>query len=76
MTHGNTGRCHRHSAMQDYRRYLQNITTIQTEIVRRLTETNGLPPLEIAAALEDVANQYLNLSDEIRGYALSHRETG
>jgi hypothetical protein len=56
--------------MQDYRHHLRDITAIQTETVRRLVDSDT-PPLEMAAVLEDIANKFLDMSDEIRDFALS-----
>lgn len=63
-------------AMKDYRQHLREITVIQTETIKRLTANGATPPLEVAAVLEDIANQYLNISDEIRNYALSRPAVG
>ncbi len=57
--------------IQDYRQYLRDITAIQTETVRRLVESDTTPPMEMAAVLEDIANKYLDMSDEIRDFALT-----
>lgn len=57
-------------SMQDYRQYLHQVMAIQSETVRRLSESEAMPPIEVAAVLEDVANTFLDLSDEIRDYAL------
>jgi hypothetical protein len=54
----------------DYRQHLQQVTAIQTETIRRLIANDATPPLEMAAVLEDMANLYLDISDEIRNYAL------
>jgi hypothetical protein len=62
--------------MQDYRQYLRDITAIQTETVRRLVETDATPPMEVAAVLEDIANKFLDISDDIRDFALSRQEAG
>lgn len=56
--------------LDEYRQYLRDITAIQMETVRRLFETEGLPPIEIAAVLEDIANKFLDVSDDIREMAL------
>ena len=65
-----------YSNLQEYRRYLKDITAIQAESVRRLVETDNLPPIEMAAVLEDIANKFLDMSDEIRGFALDCSEAG
>jgi len=61
-----------HSNIQEYRLYLKDVTAIQAETVRRLIETDSLPPLEMAAVLEDIANKFLDMSDDIREFALGH----
>lgn len=60
--------------IDEYRQYLRDITAIQMETVRRLFETEGLPPMEIAAVLEDIANKFLDVSDDIRELALLESE--
>ncbi len=62
--------------MQDYRRYLREVTAIQSETLRRLVGDDSTPPLEVAAVLEDIANLFLNVSDEIRDFALGRPESG
>ncbi len=57
-------------SMQDFRKYLREITAIQSETVRRLVADDTTPPLEVAAVLEDIANVLLDVSDEIRDFAL------
>lgn len=57
--------------IQDYRSYLRDITAIQAETVRRLIESDATPPMEMAAVLEDIANKFLDMSDEIRDFALT-----
>ena len=64
------------SNIQEYRLYLKDVTAIQTETVRRLIDTDSLPPLEMAAVLEDIANKFLDMSDDIRGFALDCSEAG
>ncbi len=59
------------AGLQDYRRYLRDITSIQAETVRRLVENDATPPMEMAAVLEDIANKFLDMSDEIRDFALT-----
>lgn len=54
----------------DYRLHLQQVMAIQTETLRRLISDDSTPPLEMAAVLEDMANAYLDISDEIRDFAL------
>lgn len=61
--------------IHDYRSHLRDITAIQTETVRRLVNSDT-PPLEMAAVLEDIANKFLDISDEIRDFALSLPEAG
>lgn len=55
---------------EDYKQYLRDITAIQTETVRRLMENDAASPMEMAAVLEDIANKFLDMSDDIRDYAL------
>ena len=62
--------------IHDYRNYLRDITAIQAETVRRLTESDATPPMEMAAVLEDIANKFLDMSDEIRDFALTLPEAG
>jgi hypothetical protein len=62
--------------IQDYRQYLRDITAIQAETVRRLVESDTTPPMEMAAVLEDIANKFMDMSDEIRDFALSRSEAG
>ncbi len=57
-------------SMEDYRRHLRDITSIQAETVRRLVESDT-PAMEMAAVLEDIANKFLDMSDEIRDFALA-----
>ena len=54
----------------EYRQYLRQLTAVQTETIRRLLEADATPPLELAAMLEDMANVYLDISDNIRALAL------
>ncbi len=58
----------------DYRQHLKQVMTIHTETVRRLVNNDSTPPLEMAAVLEDIANLYLDMSDEIRNAALGRTE--
>jgi hypothetical protein len=60
--------------LEAYRRYLKDITQIQTETVRRLIENDATPPMEMSALLEDIANKFLDMSDEIRDFALAFPE--
>lgn len=60
--------------MQEYRQYLRDITAIQAETVRRLVEGDATPPMEMAAVLEDIANKFLDMSDDIRDFALGRQE--
>lgn len=59
--------------LEDYRRYIVQVMSIQAEAVRRLAESDETPPIEMAAVLEDVANTFLDISDEIRDYALGRK---
>lgn len=63
-------------SMPEYQQFLRQITAIQTETIRRLVDNGATPPLEFAAVLEDIANQFLDISEEIRDLALSCQETG
>jgi hypothetical protein len=60
--------------MADYRAYLQQVMTIQSEAVRRLAEDEAIAPMDVAAMLEDVANSFLDLSEEIRTFALDNED--
>lgn len=60
--------------MDDYRQYLRETTAIQAEAVRRLIDNDGTPPLEMAAVIEDIANVLLDVSDDIRDFALGRSE--
>ncbi len=61
------------TTMGDFRAYLQRVTAIQNETIRRLVKDDATPPLEVAAVLEDIANLFLDLSDEIREFALGRQ---
>jgi len=63
------------TSLQAYRQHLRDITAIQNETVRRLIDSDT-PPLEMAAVLEDIANKFLDISDEIRDFALTLPEDG
>jgi hypothetical protein len=63
-----------HGDIHDYRQYLRDITAIQAETVRRLVESDSTPPMEMAAVLEDIANKFLDMSDEVRDFALARPE--
>ena len=52
--------------MQEYHDYLKQVTSIHNETIRRLVNNDSTPPLELAAMFEDIANLYLDISDEIR----------
>ena len=52
--------------MQEYHAYLKQVTSIHNETIRRLVNNDSTPPLELAAMFEDIANLYLDISDEIR----------
>jgi hypothetical protein len=54
-----------------YREYLQRVTVIQGEAIKRLSGDPAIPPLEMAAMLEDIANLYLDVSDGIRELVLA-----
>lgn len=64
------------TTMGDFREYLQRVTAIQNETIRRLVSDDATPPLEVAAVLEDIANLFLDLSDEIREFALGRQGAG
>lgn len=68
MTDNDNGVC---QGLDAYRRYLKDITQIQAETVRRLVDNDATPPMEMAAVLEDIANKFLDMSDEIRDFALA-----
>lgn len=57
-------------SLQDCRQHLHEVMTIQGEAIRRLIADDSTPPLEMAAVLEDIANLFLDMSDEIRDLAL------
>lgn len=57
-------------SLQDYRQHLHEVMIIQGETVRRLIADDSTPPLEMAAVLEDIANLFLDISDDIRDLAL------
>lgn len=59
--------------MHAYRQHLRDITAIQTETIRRLIDSDT-PPLDMAAVLEDIANKFLDMSDEIRDFAITLQE--
>jgi hypothetical protein len=54
------------SGGSDYRQYLRRVMAIHNEAIRRLAKNENLPAIELAAMFEDIANQYLDISDEIR----------
>ncbi len=54
---------------EDLRSYLHEVMAIQTETIRRIVSDDNAAPLDVAALLEDVANQFLDISDEIREFA-------
>lgn len=58
--------------MQDYFNYIKEVTAIHNETVRRLVDRDDTPPLELADLFEDVANRYLDISDEIRAWVISN----
>ncbi len=58
-------------SIEGYREYLQRVTVIQGEAIKRLSCDPAIPPLEMAAMLEDIANLYLDISDGIRELALA-----
>jgi hypothetical protein len=54
--------------MQDYQEYLKQVTLIQQETIRRLINYDHTPPLELAEMFEGIANQYLDISEQIRDH--------
>ena len=57
--------------MQSYGDYVKRVTAIHHETVRRLVDHEGTNPRDIAAFFEDVANIYLDISDEIHANLIS-----
>jgi hypothetical protein len=60
--------------MVEFQQYLREVTAIQAETIRRLVNNGATPPMEFAAVLEDIANLYLDISDDIRDFALTRQE--
>jgi phosphate uptake regulator len=57
--------------MQSYSDYVKRVTAIHHETVRRLIDHDGTNLREIAELFEDVANLYLNISEEIHAHLIS-----
>ena len=57
--------------MQSYGDYVKRVTAIHHETVRRLVDHDGTNPRDIAAFFEDVANIYLDISEEIHAKFIS-----
>jgi hypothetical protein len=54
--------------MQEYQEYLKQVTLIHQEAIRRLINYDHTPPLELAEMFEGIANQYLDISEQIRDH--------
>jgi hypothetical protein len=54
--------------MQDYQEYLKQVTLIHQEAIQRLINYDHTPPLELAEMFEGIANQYLDISEQIRDH--------
>ena len=54
--------------MQEYQEYLKQVTLIHQETIRRLINYDHTPPLELAEMFEGIANQYLDISEQIRDH--------
>ena len=52
--------------MQDYCNYVKRVTAIHKEAVQRLVDCDDTNLLELAELFEDVANLYLDISEDIR----------
>ena len=52
--------------MDQYYDYVKRVTAIHNESVRRLVDSSETTPLQLMELFEDVANVYLNISEEIR----------
>ncbi len=57
--------------MEEYYEYVKRVTAIHNETVRRLVDNNETSPLQLMELFEDVANVYLNISEEIRSRLFS-----
>ena len=53
---------------------IMNRTKVHTEMVRRLVNDPSVRPVELAGFLEDVANVYLAISEELSHLAREERE--
>jgi hypothetical protein len=51
-----------------------NRTKLHTEMVRRLVNDPSVQPVELAGFLEDVANAYLSISEELSRAATEERK--
>jgi len=62
--------------MQEYQEYLKQVTLIHQETIRRLINYDHTPPLDLAEMFEGIANQYLDISEQIRDhYFLAQQAT-
>ena len=57
--------------MKNYAEYMKQVTAIHHETIRRLVDHDATSPSEIAALFEEVANLYLDISEEIRAHIIS-----
>jgi len=57
--------------MQSYGEYVKRVTAIHHETVRRLVDHDEANLRELAELFEDVANLYLNISEEIHVHFIS-----
>jgi hypothetical protein len=57
--------------MQNYCDYIKRVTAIHHETVRRLVDRDDTSLPELAELFEDVANFYLNISEEIHAHTIS-----
>ena len=57
--------------MQSYDDYMERVMAIHHETVRRLVDRDGTNLPEIAEMFEDIANLYLDISEEIRVHLIS-----
>jgi hypothetical protein len=52
--------------MEEYYEYVKRVTAIHNETVRRLVNSSDTNPVQLMELFEDVANVYLNISEENR----------
>jgi len=60
--------------MEDYHEYLKQVTAIHNETIQRLINNDSTPPLELAEMFEDIANLYVDISEEIRTRCIGGRQ--